>query len=278
MRYHELTEAPIADFGIVNPEGDKYVNNFDKSDKGILNNDKGVKKIVDAFSKTPFDFNIYVIMKPSLGIWGDENTSFEEAKELIKDYVGVDVVTQNRITCVYLTNTSRFHRMPMNAWTIAHRMIHMLQVYPNKTKSLSFERTCWYEFVKLANESTNIGSKLIGDHINMVSNEYQMLTFVTSMMTMKSARNNTMASSLDIGGELLAQYLLTGRIRLAPWAVARERLANNETIHRNDDVGVLVNRNANDQLLDKMVIEAEAIMNKAAEEQLRNLVGRILWF
>lgn len=278
MRYHEISEAPIADFGIVNPEGDKYVNNFDKSDKGILNNDKGVKKIFNAFEKTPFVFNIYVIMKPSLGIWGDENTSFEEAKELIKDYVGVDVVTQNRITCIYMSNTSLYHRMPMNAWTLAHRMIHMLQAYPNKSTSLTFERTCWEQFVNLAAKSTNIGPTFIGDNINMVSKEHQMITFVTSLMTMKSARDNTMASSLDIGGELLAQYLLTGRIRLAPWTVAKERLANNETIHRRDEKGVIVNRNVNDRLLDKMVIEAEAIMNNAAEEQLRNLVGKILWF
>lgn len=279
MRYHEITEAPIADFSVVNPEGDKFVNDFDKPDQGILNSEKGVQKIMDAFSKTPFDFNIYVIMKPSLGIWGDEQTSFEEAKELIKDYVGVDVVTQNRITCIYMNNTSKRHRMPMNAWNIAHRMIHMLQVYPNQSMALDFERTCWSHIVDIAKKYTNIPSPtFVGNSVNMVNPENQLMTFATALMTMKSARDNRMATSLDVGGELLAQYLLTGRIRLAPWSVIKDRLHNQETRYRGDSRGVMIHLNIDDIKAEQMVRNSEEAMNRAAEAQLKNLVGKILWF
>lgn len=279
MRYHEISEAPIADFGIVNPKGDVFVNDFDRSDKGILNNQKGIKKISDAFEKTPFNFNIYIIMTPTMGIWGNEATSFEEAKELIKDYIGKDVITQNHITCIYLNNTSRRHRMPMNAWTIAHRIIHMMQVYPNKAVALEFERTCWSRIVDIAKKYTNIPNPtFIGDGVNMISPESQLVTFATALMTMKSARDNHIATSLDVGGELLAQYLLTGKIKLAPWDIAKKRLQHNETLHHSDEVGVRVHPNTNDERLSIMIQEAEDAMNSAAQDQLKNLVGKILWF
>ena len=49
MRYRELIEAPIADMQVVNKETEKYYNDFDKSDEGILNSQKGVQKIMNAF-------------------------------------------------------------------------------------------------------------------------------------------------------------------------------------------------------------------------------------
>lgn len=273
MRYRELIEAPIADFRVVNKETDRFYNDFDKSDEGILNNPKGVQKIMNAFSKTPFEFNIYVIMRPTEGIWanGFKNSQIE-AQQFLKDQIG-EVQTEGRITCVFLSNaTARNNRMPMNAWTIAHRIIHMMQTsekYNAEFDILHFERTLWRHLVNIADAMTEIKPRFSGNMLQMVAPEISMTKFASCIMTQKSARDGRLSNSLDVGGEALAQYLLTGSIRFNDADVVAQRWAE-----RSDGM----EKPFNETVVNQMIRSAEEESMVACRDTLQNMVGNVFWF
>lgn len=290
MRYRELVEAPIADFQVVNKETEKYYNDFDKSDEGIVNSQKGVQKIMNAFAKTPFEFNIYVVMRPTEGIWGhDFKTSQADAMQFLKDQIG-DVQTEGRITCVYLSNvTGKTNRMPLNAWTMAHRMIHMLQTQHKDSgvDLMHFEKTLWSNMIKVADASTDIKPFFIGNLLQMASPETAMVNFATAMMTMKSARESKIISSLDVGGEALAQYLLTGGIRFNQFQTIAERfaVAQSATEKRHDERGYKVRdqqyhikTDVDPGQINKMIYAAEKNSMVACRDTLQSMVGKVFWF
>lgn len=290
MRYREITEAPIADFQVVNKDTEKFYNDFDKSDEGIVNSQKGVQKIMNAFAKTPFDFNIYVVMRPTEGIWGHDFASTQaDAKQFLQDQIG-DVQTEGRITCVYLSNvTGRSNRMPMNAWTIAHRMIHMLQTQHKDSgvDLMHFEKTLWQNLIKVAAASTDIKPIFVGNMLQMASPETAMTNFATAMMTMKSAREGKIVSSLDVGGEALAQYLLTGGIRFNQFQTIAERfpVVQGNREQADTDKGYKVRNetynirpDADPGQINKMIYAAEKNSMVACRDTLQNMVGKVFWF
>lgn len=290
MRYREIiNEAPIADFQVVNKETEKYYNDFDKSDEGIVNSQKGVQKIMNAFAKTQFDFNIYVVMRPTEGIWGhDFDSTQADAMQFLKDQIG-NVQTDGRITCVYLSNvTGKSNRMPMNAWTIAHRMIHMLQTqHKGKTDFMHFEKTLWQNVMKVADASTDINPLFVGNMLQMVSPETAMVNFATAMMTMKSAREGKIVSSLDVGGEALAQYLLTGGIRFNQFQTTAERFVavQAQSEQRHDERGYKVRdaqysikTDADPGHVNRIIYAAEKNSMVACRDTLQSMVGKVFWF
>lgn len=290
MRYRELVEAPIADFQVVNKETEKYYNDFDKSDEGIVNSQKGVQKIMNAFEKTPFEFNIYVVMRPTEGIWGHDFASTQaDAMQFLQDQIGA-VQTEGRITCIYLSNvTGKSNRMPLNAWTMAHRMIHMLQTQHKDSgvDLMHFEKTLWTNMIKVADASTDIKPFFIGNMLQMVSPETAMVNFATAMMTMKSAREGKIVSSLDVGGEALAQYLLTGGIRFNRFNVIRDAFPAQQAKaeQRDDEKGYKVRNetfsirpDANPVTIDKMIYAAEKNSMVACRDTLKSMVGKVFWF
>lgn len=290
MRYRELVEAPIADFQVVNKETEKYYNDFDKSDEGIVNSQKGVQKIMNAFAKTPFEFNIYVVMRPTEGIWGhDFKTSQADAMQFLKDQIG-DVQTEGRITCVYLSNvTGKTNRMPLNAWTMAHRMIHMLQTQHKDSgvDLMHFEKTLWSNMIKVADASTDIKPFFIGNLLQMASPETAMVNFAAAMMTMKSARESKIISSLDVGGEALAQYLLTGGIRFNQFQTIAERFPEQQAKAEQSDAAkgykvrnatYNIRTDADPGKINKMIYAAEKNSMVACRDTLQNMVGKVFWF
>lgn len=290
MRYREIiNEAPIADFQVVNKETEKYYNDFDKSDEGIVNSQKGVQKIMNAFAKTQFDFNIYVVMRPTEGIWGhDFDSTQADAMQFLKDQIG-NVQTDGRITCVYLSNvTGKSNRMPMNAWTIAHRMIHMLQTqHKGKTDFMHFEKTLWQNVMKVADASTDINPLFVGNMLQMVSPETAMVNFATAMMTMKSAREGKIVSSLDVGGEALAQYLLTGGIRFNQFDTIAERFDGLQAarVQKDRERGIKhrdqefhIRQDVDKGTVNKMIYAAEKNAMVACRDTLQSMVGKVFWF
>lgn len=288
MRYREISEAPIADMRVVNKETDKYYNDFDKSDEGILNSQKGVQKIMNAFTKTPFEFNIYVIMRPTEGIWASSfEHSQEEAAEFLKDQIG-DVQTDGRITCVYLSNvTGKANRMPMNAWTIAHRIIHMLQTAPRPHGKmfdmLHFERTLWSNMCDIAEATTTMKPKFMGSMLQMAAPETAMVHFANALMTQKSARDGRITNSLDVGGEALAQYLLTGGIRFNNADTIVQRFEEHQIGHAEKNKWSNTTPSYVAQPFDKgtvnrMINSAEKKSMVACQATLNAMVGKVFWF
>ena len=291
MRFHEIVnEAPIADFQVVNKETEKYYNDFDKSDEGIVNSPKGVQKIMNAFAKTKFDFNIYVVMRPTEGIWGSDFKSEQaDAMQFLKDQIG-DVQTDGRITCIYLSNvTGKSNRMPLNAWTMAHRMIHMLQTQRKDSgvDLLHFEKTLWTNLIKIADATTDMKPYLVGNMLQMASPESAMVNFASAIMTMKSARESKIINSLDVGGEALAQYLLTGGIRFNQFDTLVDRFGAQQaaTEQRYKDRGYKIrdpeyhiNPKVDPGTINKMIYAAEKNSMVACRETLKSMVGKVFWF
>jgi len=274
MRWHEITEAPIADLayaGDVPSKDDKHGVHYVKADDhAIVTTPKGVAKIMNAFERTPYVFNIYVAPNRARGV--------QHELVDVERLLGRKVETNGRITVIYTNNVTGSYRMPMTGWTLAHRMIHAIQV--SGQPSL-IEMACWKAIVDIWNlarhESRAPKVKYKGQPLYMTTDAHLLSEFSSILFTMRSARKGYLKVDLDVGGELLAQYLLTGRVKLVrseEWDMRRPDLYKPST-HFHPG---LIKVNRDHYAINRRIEQAEQEINEACEQQLAALVGKVIKF
>ena len=229
-------------------------------------------------------------MRPTEGIWGTDFKSTQaDAKQFLQDQIG-DVQLDGRITCVYLSNvTGKSNRMPMNAWTIAHRMIHMLQTAApgSGVDFMHFERVLWQNLVNVADAATDMKPRFLGSMLQMAYPESGMINFSNCIMTQKSARDGRISNSLDVGGEALAQYLLTGDIRFNQFDTIAERFEGLQAarVQKDRERGIKhrdqefhIRQDVDKGTVNKMIYAAEKNSMVACRDTLQSMVGKVFWF
>lgn len=286
MRYRDLFEAPIADLEVgpgpvVTQAGNnRYIPNFGSDDLDILTSDKGRAKIFRAFDKTPFVFNFYVFMGKVHGTGPKSAT-----KDAVEKALGRPIEMEGRITVVYTNNvTNREARMPMNAWTLAHRIIHVLQA-SSKAPLTLMEREMWRGLVDLATLTTTETFRFFADRTGGIdefaSPSGALTRFSWALFTMKSARDGKLMNSLDPAGELLAQYLLTGKVKFN----SAEELVQKVTEITTDSPRY-TNYNRTFKLKDridlvsvqKRIDELQVLVERDIQAALETMVGKIyIW-
>jgi hypothetical protein len=122
---------------------------------------------------------------------------------------------ENTITIIYTSNTGA-ERYMASGWILAHRLGHAFA----RGRGIPAEK--WQEFINyLRKRIADVLKEVYG--IDVYSKLYdfkgnserdKILKYVAQQLgTMKSARDNKMRSWYEFAYELLAQYLLTGKIK-----------------------------------------------------------------
>ena len=213
-----LTEMPMIG-------GPKLVGNFNKNsgfkddDRKLLTNPKAVEKIVKQWENTPFDFDIYMVNLPRVN-----KSEIKEKGEVSMDYVRntlklspeeIPDNDESRITVIFVGNSGA-EKVPMTGWIIAHRFAHSMR----REEGKQFRDT---EFSYFSRELTrflspiieqiynyNIGGSLEGYDTKKLDAKY----FFNAIGTMASARNKKIVRPYEFTFELIAQWLLTGSVKL----------------------------------------------------------------
>ncbi|CAM6053353.1 unnamed protein product [Sphagnum tenellum] len=192
---------------------------------------------------------------------------------------------RDRITLVLNGNqTGRY--MPMNAWILAHRFGHAIQLRDkNEPETFVLDPTIFAEFEKIYNAvciqfpitfpvfrtSLFAGGNTATDYFRC---------FVETLCTMRSARQGIITHIGEVMPELLAQYLISGGVRfnrVGLWDYNRFALAQPDfrgwrpismSIRPIDKIDVAS--------VDEMIENAEVVINKAFRDYLDSLVGKMV--
>lgn len=201
MKIIDLFETPIQDFEIFDHGKTGGYDNLTDRDMGPITND--MPKIVKAFEKTPFVFNLYVIRNSGVA----PNSSFPEDfppkfRNIINDQ-------ENSISFVIVSNfTNKSNYVPLTAWIIAHRIGHGAQFHNTATVFHKMEQM-FLQKLKVVHDQMDVGT---GQFPAIPSVGSAPMELINKRLTMKSARKNRLTNALDMFPELFAQYLLKGEV------------------------------------------------------------------
>lgn len=219
---HEViqSEMAIANYKTVGDFG-KRSSISSKVDRDLVTHPKAIEKIKRQWEKTEFDFDIFVVNDPRVN-----KSEFREVGVVDPGFVyGKMRLTPEEIPLdpshisIIFTNNVAAEKIPLTGWTMAHRLGHAFARGNNEVSN------AWREFTnELRNIINNIMEEVYG--INTKSKSYydtnrgdpeKMLKYVAqSLGSMKSARDGKMRNWAEFAHELLAQYLITGHIKLNP--------------------------------------------------------------
>lgn len=215
-----IVEAPIQDIELTGSPwraGKPFAKgtSFSKADRGILQSTKGIAKIVKAFQKTPYDFEIFFVnTQRSNADKVDDNENVDDfalkVKAGVHDDYGIIKGKPGVIRAAILGNLSPIDaKMPMTAWTLAHKIAHAFQDQIINYPHADVERRV-QTILDLLSEVVAPGR---GTRYTAHDSRYADKA-LTDIMTMKSARTGKLDNEFEAFAELLAQYLITGKIKL----------------------------------------------------------------
>lgn len=225
-----ITEAIKTEMAIANY---KTVGDFSKRssissqvDRDLVTHPKAIEKIKRQWEKTEFDFDVFVVNDPRVN-----KPQFREVGVVDPSFVYTSMrltpeeipINPNNITIIF-TNNVAAEKVPLTGWSMAHRLGH---AFAKSQKHPVGE--AWKEFTDHLRETVdNIMREVYGIDTrksNTFNGSYwgnrtdpdKILKYVAqSLGSMKAARDGNMRNWFEFGYELLAQYLITGHIKLNP--------------------------------------------------------------
>jgi len=188
-------------------------------DRALVTHPQAIEKIKRMWSKTPYDFDIFIVNDPRVN-----KSEFREVGQVSEQYVRERLrltpeevpINPGAITVIFTNNTAA-EKTHLTGWTMAHRFGHALS---RMNKSYD-----WQQFIKHLHSVMNeMLRDVYGININMTGYFGQpsemsskILKYVAqSLGTMKSARDSNLRNWNEFAYELLAQYLITGSVKLNP--------------------------------------------------------------
>lgn len=230
MKYLELTEAPLADFDIV---GDTTTaGSFNYQDLKAMQNEKWKTKVYKAFSKTPYDFNIYLYNAPE-GIANIGKQRYPNSPknfpvqvnnlEKLSDFVGVREISlisqiigkpipnyETSITVLLVENEGA-ERVSLTPWIMAHRVVHALMYssFPEIEEEIRF---LYNNFINDM-ERVFLWSKAYSEKMKQLYGNYERISYIAEILSkFKSGRMGKLSNSGEFIIESITQYLVTGSI------------------------------------------------------------------
>lgn len=204
----QIDEMPISNFQLMGQWGPdaKRAYGYSKQDIGILQSQKAVDKIKRKWSNTYNEFDFYFLRSNEARQQSDIG---EVNPEWVKQNLQIDIQpNEDAITVIFTQNTGD-EKIEMTAWTIAHRLGHVIR--RNKTFELYFSQELLKDFRQLFEEV--YGTKL---QYNSANEEKQLRALAQAVGTMKSARTNNLRNFYEFMYELIAQWIITGKIEFNP--------------------------------------------------------------
>jgi hypothetical protein len=182
---------------------------FSNKDAAILT--QHAEKIHRKWSNTKNDFDFYFIRSPQAY---KKIEVGEVTPEWVKTELGLDITPNpNSITIIFTNNTGT-EKIPMTAWTIAHRLGHAIRRSANWE---IFRGSVFKDFGTILRDVYGVQRPWTynGYFVDQeAANNFRELFYAVG--TMKSTRDRNLVSVYEFLYELLAQYILTGKIRFNP--------------------------------------------------------------
>ena len=216
-----LQEMPINKFQLMGqwePEA-KRAYGYSRQDIGILTNPSAVEKIHRHWSNSKNDFEFY-FLRSSMA---RKQVEVGEVKpDWVKENLGIDIEPKESAITVIFTQNTGAEKIPMTAWTIAHRLGHAIR--RDKIFEQYFAKEIMKDFRELLKEVYGIDKKYSyapgggygGGYGNSQIDEKDLRALAHAVGTMRSARQNNLRNFFEFVYELVAQWIITGNVKFNP--------------------------------------------------------------
>jgi hypothetical protein len=217
-----LNDAPLGTYTTIG-KFEKGASYKDPRDRAALSHPVTIQKVKDMLKNTSVDFDFYFVNKPGLRKFSE--TGKVPYEFIVKPYpngLGIDPnqieINKNNITVFFVGNTAA-DKIPMTAWTIIHRVGHVM----NRTPQFQ-DYTKWLdnEFDELLSVSYG---KQKPSRFSQDTNDYKKSRtydlakgrLFNHIGTMRSAREGKLHRRYyEFYYELFVQYLKDGKITFNP--------------------------------------------------------------
>ena len=176
-------------------------------DRKLLTKPNQIKKIKDSFLKTEQDFNLYFVNSK-------EARQHTEVGEVSREWLQKNMPQiESRIPediygiTIIFTNNKGDARIAMTPWIIAHRIGHALARY-SYNRGLRRQMIGYEQIDNMVKDMVEYMS-----HFYNLSTELQKRKFFQEIGTFRSAREKNLRQDFEFINELIAQYIITGKIK-----------------------------------------------------------------
>ena len=217
--YSLLTEMPIDKFelkGDWSPTAKLY--GYDKPSTKLLTNPNYADKVRTKWNKTDYDFDLFFLRSKE----GNKYAEVGEVPwEYVRDTLKLDIpIDHDHITIIYLNNKGD-EKIPLTPWVIAHRFAHALA----RVKGMGGKNWQYEELRKTVNKMVSTIAKEVynstqppqsygNDYGRTARYQKIRLQVCHALGTMKSARDRNIRQEFELVNELIAQYIIEGKIKL----------------------------------------------------------------
>jgi hypothetical protein len=277
-----IAEAPMDTFQTIG-DFDKGASFRDKRDRDIIKHPVTLTKVRDFFKNTSTDFDFYFVNLPSRRKFAEKGVVSQDFLfKPMPDGLGITreqlrngSINDNNIT-VFFVGNSAGEKIPMTAWTMAHRFGHAIRGEYGFIQLTNWLETSFEEVLRHYN--LDKGKTSGGNDYRNYDRDGQptRLPDITRLVksslfnqigTMRSAREGKISRYFEFYYELFAQYLKDGKItlnRLKPHirkkygAYGREEMAYTKNIEE----------------VNELIHQIERDFGYYAEDALGEIVGK----
>ena len=215
-----LNEAPLGTYTTIGgfEKGASYK---DPRDRVALNHPVTIQKVKDMLKNTSVDFDFYFVNKPGLRKFSEKGkVPYDFIVKPYPEGLGLNPnqieINNNNITVFFVGNTAA-DKIPMTAWTIIHRVGHVMNRTPqfqDYTKWLDNE---FNELLKIYGKSKESGKYGNNDYKKSRTFDLAKGRLFNHIGTMRSAREGKLSRRYyEFYYELFVQYLKDGKITFNP--------------------------------------------------------------
>ena len=215
-----LNETPLGTYTAIGGF-DKGASYKDPRDRAALNHPVTIQKVKDMLKNTSVDFDFYFVNKPGLRKFSEKGkVPYDFIVKPYPEGLGLNPnqieINNNNITVFFVGNTAA-DKIPMTAWTIIHRVGHVMNRTPqfqDYTKWLDNEFDELLKIYGKSKESTRYGNS---DYKKLRTFDLAKGRLFNHIGTMRSARDGKLSRRyFEFYYELFVQYLKDGKITFNP--------------------------------------------------------------
>ena len=215
-----LNEAPLGTYTAIGGF-DKGASYKDPRDRAALNHPVTIQKVKDMLKNTSVDFDFYFVNKPGLRKFSEKGkVPYDFIVKPYPEGLGLNPnqieINNNNITIFFVGNTAA-DKIPMTAWTIIHRVGHVMNRTPqfqDYTKWLDNE---FNELLKIYGKSKENARYGNDDYKKSRTFDLAKGRLFNHIGTMRSAREGKLSRRYyEFYYELFVQYLKDGKITFNP--------------------------------------------------------------
>ena len=215
-----LNEAPLGTYTAIGGF-DKGASYKDPRDRAALNHPVTIQKVKDMLKSTSVDFDFYFVNKPGLRKFSEKGkVPYDFIVKPYPEGLGLNPnqieINNNNITVFFVGNTAA-DKIPMTAWTIIHRVGHVMNRTPqfqDYTKWLDNE---FNELLKIYGKSKENAKYGNNDYKKSRTFDLAKGRLFNHIGTMRSAREGKLSRRYyEFYYELFVQYLKDGKITFNP--------------------------------------------------------------